>query len=48
MKTIVAVVSMFLVLSLVRPAGAEEWPAIPARLSLVECLWRSGGRPLVW
>ena len=36
MKTAVAVASMFLVLSLVRPAGAEEWPVIPARISLVE------------
>ena len=38
MKTAVAVASMFLVLSLVRPAGAEEWPVIPARISLVERL----------
>jgi len=36
MKTAGAAASMFLVLSLVRPAGAEEWPVIPARISLVE------------
>jgi len=38
MKTTVAVISTFVALFLLRPAGAEEWPVIPARISLVEWL----------
>ena len=36
MKTAVAIATIFLTLGLTSPVGAEEWPAIPARISLVE------------
>lgn len=36
MNTAAAVVSVFLVLGIVSPAWAQEWPANPARLSMVE------------
>lgn len=36
MRTKAAVASTFLALALLRPAGAEEWVATPARLALIE------------